>query len=129
MPAKTFENVVIETIELAGQGPSDTQSGFIDFSNRATLEAVRSSDQKWKLPLGKYFEPLSEEDVLKLQTIMYVGRDREADIRAVHRAMRQQKRNKADAIRTMLEKPSLGMYLARGWQILLNSDLDPEGQF
>jgi hypothetical protein len=55
MPAKTFENVVIETIELAGQGPSDTQSGFIDFSNRATLEAVAVVGPKMEAATGKVF--------------------------------------------------------------------------
>jgi hypothetical protein len=129
MSVTKFEVIVIKAIELAGQGPLDTHSGFVDFSNRAALEAVRLSDQAWKLPLREYFESLPEEQLLKLQTVMYVGRDRQSDIRSVHRAMLQHKQTKEDLIRTLSEKPSLGAYLARGWEILLNSDLDPEGPF
>jgi hypothetical protein len=129
MPVAKFEDVVIKVIDLAGQGPFDTSSGFVDFSNRAVLEAARLSDQRWKQPLREYLESLSEEQLLKLQTVMYVGRDRQSDIRAVHRTMLLHKPTREDLIRTLSEKPSMGMYLTRGWETLLNSDLDPEGQF
>jgi hypothetical protein len=128
MPCTEFEDLVTDVVGLAGKGPFDTDSGFVDFSSLAAVEEARSSDLNWKLPVRRRLESAMEDRLLKLQTIMYAGRDHLPDIGALHTNLSQRKTTRDDLIR-ILENPSIGVYLVRGWEILLNSGLDPEGQF
>lgn len=65
--------------------------------------------------LREFLEGLAAADAIKLQTVMYYGRDGgETDIHKLHRHLRIHTRDSSDAIETMLEKVPLGEYLTAG---------------
>lgn len=75
-----------------------------------------------KQALRAFFMELPEEDVMKLQTLMYVGRPGGGDsFGAMHRHLLGVTEDKNDAVRTMLGKTPLARYLTDGLAMALET--------
>lgn len=74
--------------------------------------------------LKAYLESLDEATVLKLQAVMYGGRDRNPDFRDLKDQVSD---GKEDAIETMISKKPLGDYLAEGLVLAQRNFVDLEG--
>lgn len=77
-----------------------------------------------KAALRAHLEGLDEAVVLKLEAVMYGGRDKNPNFRGL---AQQLSHNKSDAVRTMMEKSPLGDYLAEGLVLAQRSYVDLEG--
>ena len=71
--------------------------------------------------LEAYLEGLSDSEVARIQTLMYAGRDNDADFKGLHKHLRC---DKEDAIQTISEKAPLGDYLADGLALAQKNFVD-----
>jgi hypothetical protein len=79
--------------------------------------------------LKKYLEGLQTSDVMKLQTLMYAGRDQE-DIPELHLHLKDNAVDKNDTMRTMMGKGSdLPLYLAEGLKEAASQRVDIDRPF
>ena len=82
-----------------------------------------------KQALKEYVQSLSDDDVMKLQTLMYAGRDDDRDIPGLHEYLADNTRGRGDAIMTMTDKWPLPEYLLGGLAIADGAGVDIEGRF
>ncbi|HJQ83769.1 MAG TPA: DUF3775 domain-containing protein [Candidatus Binatia bacterium] len=90
-----------------------------------------SEVRKSKPGLQAYLETLSESELAKLQTLMYLGRDRDpsGDIQALHRDLVKVTHGREDLVRTLVEKVPLRDYLAEGLKVARDTGYDIEQPF
>lgn len=76
--------------------------------------------------LARFLEGLSVAEVLRLQTLMYAGRDRDRNFRKLHQELTC---TKEDAVQTICEKAPLGDYLADGLVLAQRRLVDLESEW
>lgn len=107
-----------------------TSIGFAWNDERGALAATssapraRSLRSRAKRAVGVFLSRLTEEQALKLQTIMYCGRDRRTDLGEFHRELCSFTSGKEDAVRNMRSKVPLATYLRDGVVILEEAGID-----
>jgi hypothetical protein len=84
------------------------------------MSAARPTEQR----LRQYLEGLDEQNVLKLEAVMYGGREKDADFRGLKEHLSA---TKEDAIETRLGKMPLGEYLIEGLVLAQQKWIDLEG--
>lgn len=128
----SFRKVALEVAKLAKVRESRVAGAMDDdgplFRSATELRTENLEEAPERKVLREYMASLPEEVVLKLQTLMYVGRDR-WPFSKMHAHLKSQTPDSADAIRTMVEKTPLGSYLEAGIAIADDWEQDLEGSF
>jgi hypothetical protein len=94
----------------------------LDDRGREYMKAPRPAADE----LAQFLHTLSDAHVLRLQTLMYAGRDRDANLTKLHKELSC---TREDAIRTICEKAPLDEYLADGLVLAQRRFLDLDGEW
>jgi hypothetical protein len=112
-----------EEVRLDETHGIDRTRGLRLFDPQSTirmLEANRETDR-----LRALLGTADYETLLKLETLMYFGRDRDATFGEKLETFRRRREARADIIRRILEKvPACGRYFADGVERLLEEGVD-----
>lgn len=140
MKVMTFKDIVVEVIKLSKK--CEAESTWIDrkygLDYEFGVDLIRDMSRISQSicephpendKLREYLNSLSESDVEKLQTIMYVGRD-EDDVPKLHQYLKRNTVDKDDAIRTIMGKGgALHIYLAEGLKVAASQRADLDSPF
>lgn len=78
---------------------------------------------------GTYLKTLPEDVVMKLLTLMTMGKDKNPNIHKIHDDLRGLTRDKTEAIRGMTSRVPLAEYLEKGLKIAEERGIDLEVEF
>ncbi len=120
----SFENIVDDVVTLAKTAVEEDEKlhqkhGLklgITYGDPKTNEYLKEAESL-RNDLTDYLNNLSGEEIRKLETVMYFGRDREDDhgndLSAYHAKLHPTDLDKSDIIRNIIEKyPSLELYFS-----------------
>lgn len=133
-PPGQFHSSVLRTIALATRWRDEvnqTQPEVLTIPSPeadALLKAlVEGPMPPAEAALREFLTSLPDDDVMKLQTLMYVGRPGGGDsFSAMHRHLLGVTPDKEDAVRTMVSKTPLSRYLIDGLEKALETGVDLE---
>ena len=92
---------------------------------RNAEDAQQNEPRPAEHDLVAFLEALDEPTILKLEAVMYGGRDKNPNFRDLKAEVSD---GKVDAIRTMVAKTPLGDYLAEGLVLAQQAFVDLEGE-
>jgi len=118
----SFVETVNEVIRLAGSHQERAAVG----KGKSVRELLLSPEPD---AVEEYLKTLPAEDVFKLQTLMYLGRDGDDNIHEFHRAIVGTDLKPAHAIDTITSKLPLAEYLTDGLERAREMGVDLEASF
>jgi hypothetical protein len=97
----SFVNTALEVIRLSSEQPTVAEPSRGESSGEiyAPMNTSGGHDSA-----EDYLKTLPEDVVMKLQTLMYVGKDKHLNIPKVHEGLKALTHDKAEAIRAMTSK-------------------------
>jgi hypothetical protein len=118
-----FANFVHEVIRLSAGPPA-----------AGTAESAEKSAKGMSTSGGNdaavdYLKKLPEDVVMKLQTLMFLGKDGYTNIHNLHEHFRGLTRDKTEAIRAMTSRVSLPEYLGKALKLAEKHGIDLEVEF
>jgi hypothetical protein len=127
-----FLDVVIRAIECSRKLNAEdeeltqrlglTEGVSLDGPGQEYILASRPAAEE----LERFLEALSDGEVLRLQTLMYAGRDRDGNFAKLHKELSCTKER---AIQTICEKALLGDFLADGLALAQKRFFDVDGEW
>ncbi len=116
-----FANTVREVIERSS-GHAAREASSLEDANRMHTSGGNDLAEA-------YLKTLSDEAVMKLQTLMFVGKDKHLNISKVHENLQGLTANRHEAIRAMTSKVPLGEYLEKGLEIAAKQGMNLDADF
>ena len=118
-----FANYVREVIRLSGgvsaAGPEETPEPA-----SRSMHTSGGNDAA-----ASYLRTLPEEVVMKLQTLMFLGKDGYTNIHNLHEQFRGLTRDKQEAIRAMTSRVSLSEYMVKALKLAEKHGVDLDIEF
>jgi hypothetical protein len=119
----SFINTVREVIRLSSEHPQVAQRD--DLSNDTEKMHTSGGNDSAEA----YLKTLPDDVVMKLQALMFAGKDKHLNISRVYEELKPLTRDKDEAIRAMTSKVSVAEYLEKGLVIAEQHGLDLEAEF
>lgn len=120
---KAIPAIGAEEVRLDEKHGIDPTMGLQLFDEQSTIRLLETNREAEKL--RAYLGTMDYETLLKLEALMYFGRDRDAPFAEKLDAFRRRKEARADIVRTILEKvPTCGRYFADGVERLLEEGVE-----
>ena len=118
-----FANYVREVIRLSGGAPAAGPGETPEPPSRG-MHTSGGNDAA-----AIYLKTLQEEVVMKLQTLMFLGKDGYTNIQHLHDHFRGLTRDKQEAIRAMTSRVSLADYLGKALKLAEKHGVDLDIEF
>ena len=110
---KAIPAIQAEDARLDEKHGIDLAAGLRLFDEQSTIRMLEINREADKL--REYLGTMDYETLLKLEALMYFGRDRDATFAGKLDAFRRRREARSDIIRTILEKvPACGRYFVDG---------------
>jgi len=110
---KAIPAIQAEDARLDEKHGIDLAAGLRLFDEQSTIRMLEINREADKL--REYLGTMDYETLLKLEALMYFGRDRDATFAEKLDAFRRRREARSDIIRTILEKvPACGRYFVDG---------------
>ncbi len=120
---KAIPAIEAENVRLDGKHGIDQAAGLRLFDEQSTIRMLETNREADKL--RAYLGSTDYETLLKLEALMYFGRDRDATFAEKLDSFRRRREARSDIIRTILEKvPACGRYFVDGVERLLEEGTD-----
>ena len=120
---KAIPAIEAEGVRLDAKHGIDQGVGLRLFDEQSTIRMLESNREADKL--RAYLGSMDYETLLKLEALMYFGRDRDATFAEKLDFFRRRREARSDIVRTILEKvPACGRYFADGVERLLEEGAD-----
>ena len=134
----SFENIVKDVVTLAKTAVEEDEKIYqkhglklgITYGDQKSIEYLKEAESL-RNDLTDYLNTLSSDEVRKLETVMYFGRDREDDhendIPAYHTKLHPTGFDKSDIIRNIIDKySSLELYFSDACKKAADLSIDLE---
>jgi hypothetical protein len=120
-----FLGVVTQVRELGALRERAEGRGMITLGRGGTNPSLKElmAESSGTRDLRLFLSGLDEETVLRVQTLYYLGRDREDDPARLHSHL---SKSREDAVWTLLEKMPLDRYLGEGLEMLKELGAHPD---
>ena len=110
-------------VQLDEKHGIDPAVGLRLFDPKSTIRMLESNQAAETLK--RYLSTVDYETLLKLEALMFFGRDRDATFAEKLESCRRRKEARSDIVRTLLEKvPACGRYLSDAAERLLEEGVD-----
>lgn len=120
-----FVNFVREVIRLSGPPPApEATPGEAPEQPARGMRTSGGND-----PAADYLKTLPDEVVMKLQTLMFLGKDGYTNIHHLHEHFRGLTRDKQEAIRAMTSRVSLAEYMTKALKLAEKHGVDLDVEF
>ncbi len=110
-------------VQLDEKHGIDPAIGLRLFDPKSTIRMLESNHETETL--RRYLSTVDYETLLRLEALMFFGRDRDSTFAEKVEACRRRKEARSDIVRTLLEKvPACGRYFSDGVERLLEEGAD-----